>query len=67
MSVHLSTERNIWKWIYQIINEDTIKAAIEMLPDPDVGISSSARTQQIKKLDLEIAELESQVEDLKKL
>jgi hypothetical protein len=65
--VHLFTDRNIFKLAYQIIDEDTIRAAIEMLPDPDIGISSSARTQQIKKLDLEIAELESQVEDLKKL
>jgi hypothetical protein len=64
--VHVATERNLWKLVYRIITEDDIRAAIEMLPD-DVGISSSARTQQIKKLDLEIAALESQVEDLKKL
>lgn len=67
LSVHIAKERNIWKLFYRIVAEEDIKAAIEMLPDPDIGISSSARTQQIKKLDLEIAELESQVEDLKKL
>ena len=65
--VYVATERNLWKLVYRIITEDDIKAAIEMLPDPDVGISSSARTQQIKKLDAEIAELEAQVEGLKKL
>lgn len=65
--VHVATERNLWKLVYRIITEDDIKAALEMLPDPDIGISSSARTQQIKKLDAEIAELESQIEEIKKL
>ena len=65
--VYLFTDRNIWKLAYQVITENDVRAAIEMLPDPDIGISSSERAAQIKKLDAEIAALESQVEDLKKL
>jgi hypothetical protein len=65
--VFLFTDRNIWKLAYQVIAENDVRAAIEMLPDPDIGISSSERTAQIKKLDAEIAALESQVEDFKKL
>ena len=65
--VYLFTDRNIWKLAYQVITENDVRAAIEMLPDPDIGISSSDRAAQIKKLDAEIAALESQVEDLKKL
>jgi hypothetical protein len=65
--VYLFTDRNIFKLAYQIIKEDDVRACVEMLPDPDIGISSSDRAAQIKKLDAEIAALESQVEDLKKL
>jgi hypothetical protein len=65
--VHLFTERNIWKLAYQIITESDVRAAIEMLPDPDIGISSSERTRQIKKLESEISALENQAEELKKL
>ena len=65
--VYLFTDRNIWKLAYQVITENDVRAAIEMLPDPDIGISSSDRAAQIKKLDAEIAALEGQVEDLKNL
>jgi len=65
--VHLFTERNIFKLAYQIIKEEDVREAVAMLPDPDIGISSSDRAAQIKKLDAEIAALETQVEDLKKL
>lgn len=65
--VQLFTERNIWKLAYQVITENDIKAGIAMLPDPDIGISGLDRAAQIKKLDAEIAALEGQVEDLKKL
>jgi len=65
--LHLFAERNIFKLAYQIITENDIKAGIAMLPDPDIGISSSDRAAQIKKLDGEIAALEAEVENLKKL
>jgi len=65
--VYLFTDRNIWKLAYQIFTEKDIRAGIEMLGDPDIGISSSDRAAQIKKLDAEIAALETQVEGLREL
>lgn len=58
--VHLFTERNIWRLAYQIITEEDVKKAAAMLPD--IGISCAERDAQIKKLDLEIAALERQVQ-----
>jgi DNA repair exonuclease SbcCD ATPase subunit len=57
--VHLFTERNIWRLAYQIITEEDVKKAVEMLPD--TGISSTDRDAAIKKLDLEILALEREI------
>ena len=58
--VHLFTERNIWWLAYRIITEEDVKKAAAMLPD--IGISCAERDAQIKKVDLEIAALERQIQ-----
>jgi hypothetical protein len=57
--------RNFWKLAYCIITEEDIEEAVKALPD--IGLSENERDAQVKKIDEEIANLESQVEkELKK-
>lgn len=58
--VHLFTDRNIWRLAYIVITEADIKKAAELLPD--IGMSIAERDAQIKKLDMEIAALEKQIQ-----
>jgi hypothetical protein len=59
-------EKNGWRFVYWIISESDIDRAAEMIPD--IGISEAEKHAQIKKIDDEIATLESQLEkELKKV
>ena len=55
-----------WKLIYGIITEKSLEKAAETLPD--IGLPAAEREAKTKKIDDEIAALESQIEkELKKL
>lgn len=55
-----------WKLIYGIITEESLEKAAKMLPD--IGLPAAERDAKIKKIDEEIATLESQIEkELKKV
>lgn len=53
---------NFWKLAYWIITEKDLEKAMALLPD-DLGLSATERDAQIKAIDKEVSDLESQIEE----
>jgi len=64
--VHHFAIEQLWRLAYCVITEKDLEEAVKMLPD--IGISCSERDKEIARLDMEIATLESRIEqELKKI